>query len=333
MVEISIRRNMFGFSTVSDSQAVTGCGDEYADFTLGQPGPVCIPGFGLELPFGQEMHFLSDILVDACGWEGYPSNTPFNLSGVIHRPWCFWMGGEVWTKPLEHVKRWRFPNRVQLHLPSFMGDDTVVKQLNTAQDLPLICNSSPKALSYKRKVKDKGKGLLMFNHEMLYGQTSTITDSKVAEDPRYWQWSDGKLASPKGRKPASLDDWPIKEFSEFRHGYIRNNKKGYQHNWEHGLWKHEYSLTTSDDIQYSAEAMCSTPRRIVGPDWANVKDRKYCILSQRRVIDWCTKPDQKDCFDDVKEEIRPPTDPELPGQWLARGEDPPRKLTKRWDYD
>jgi hypothetical protein len=304
---------------------VTGHSDKFTDFTVAQPNPVCIPGFGVELPFGQEMHFISDILVDACGWEGYPSNTPFNLSGTIHRPWCFWMGGEVWTAPAEHVKRARFPRMAQFHLPSFMGDDNIVKQLNTAQSLPLICESSPKVLMSKRVVKDDSMGLLIFNNEMTYGQT-TITDPKIALDRRYWQWSNSKTATPENRKAVKADDWPLTEMANFQNGGIRKNKQGYLHQW-----KNEYSITTSDNPQWTARAICTTPRRIVGPDWANARERKYCILSQQRVIDWCNHPADRDCFDDVKEEVRGPPDDKLK-RWLG-WETAPRKLTTRWDYD
>jgi hypothetical protein len=76
--------------------------------------PICISLIALRGPRGDEYHITGDTM-HRCNWTTYWSISQVYVGeeplGPVPR--CFWMGGEK----LE----WSFPNKVQLHLPSFVG--------------------------------------------------------------------------------------------------------------------------------------------------------------------------------------------------------------------
>lgn len=58
------------------------------------------------------------------------------------------------------------------------------------------------------------------------------------------------------------------------------------------MWSH----SNSTEHRLSATIMCEMPN-IVGPDYANSHERKYCRMSSRELIPFCDTEDQVNCFD------------------------------------
>jgi hypothetical protein len=78
--------------------------------------PICISLIGVKAPGpgGQEYYITGDMM-HQCGWDTYDPPGEVYVGGkpLNQTPKCFWMGGDFLDL--------RFPNKVQLHLRSFLG--------------------------------------------------------------------------------------------------------------------------------------------------------------------------------------------------------------------
>jgi hypothetical protein len=258
-----------------------------------------------------------------CGWQGYPSFTRFSMGGGLHQPYCIWMGGD-------------HPQHVQLHLPTFMGTNETASSYTG--DPELICRSPPKAMGHSEKFS-----LLLFIPSLTYaeqvdqgdrnatfrGEEATSLNRTIAESREFWRWSDGGEA-PKSYSEVTGEEDVIKKHYRWAEDNMRrptnsSHRRRAARKRNVAVWQDEYSLVHSADPLLSAQLLCESPS-VIGPDWANAFERKYCDMETSRVLPFCESSADADCFDVEAEEIRAPR---VRGSLAVM---PRRKLAYKLDY-